>query len=162
MNTVVGWLSIMETRVVIRRSTGVMLGNCVHTMHKGWKFLPYNMGEGDMHYPSRKFWPSFESCLPRWVHYDSELITLTEWNQRKAQKPIPVAVVPDIFTARIAEVIHLRTCKCLTSCCGWKGSNWTSPIRRSYLQKASDIMSGLEALDVSQSDMETIINLVLQ
>jgi hypothetical protein len=89
------------------------------------------------------------------------MITLTEWNQRKAQRQMPVPVVPDLFTCRLAEVIHLRTCHCILTCCGWKNSNWASPIRKPYLQKAIDIMNGLEALDIAQADMETIVNLVL-
>jgi len=40
-----------------------LIGTARHSEGSGWTFQP-NLSS---HKPSRRFWPTLEACLPRWV-----------------------------------------------------------------------------------------------
>lgn len=42
---------------------GVILGRCVYGPCDGWRFIPNVFGRK----PSKKYWPTWEECLPRWT-----------------------------------------------------------------------------------------------
>jgi hypothetical protein len=46
--------------------TGTHLGVARYTQNSGWMFHPDPEIRGN-HRPSRRYWPSWEECLPRWT-----------------------------------------------------------------------------------------------
>lgn len=61
----------------------LLLGVCVHTAGKGWKFLPNNAA----HKPSRKFWNCPVNAIPAWAFNASDdLLTLKEWKKTEHER----------------------------------------------------------------------------
>jgi hypothetical protein len=46
--------------------TGTHLGVARYTQNSGWMFHPDPEIRGN-HRPSRRYWPTWEECLPRWT-----------------------------------------------------------------------------------------------
>jgi len=60
----------MMTPIIVERTLAdgstYCLGTAIYySSYGGWRFLPNVSG----HSISRKFWPTWEACLPRWVGY---------------------------------------------------------------------------------------------
>jgi hypothetical protein len=73
---------VKRTLVVVRRLADgkpSLLGRANYHDGKGWKFMPNVSGRD----PSRRFWPTWEACLPKWVGYPNhcESLTLAQWMQ---------------------------------------------------------------------------------
>jgi hypothetical protein len=84
--TLVGGPTPTETIVVVRRFADGkcgLLGFAGYVTHHGWRFIPHGSGR----FPSRRFWPTWEACLPDWVGYPGgcETMTLAQWKEEQAR-----------------------------------------------------------------------------
>lgn len=69
-----------QTMVLVTKGREYLVGRCVHTPGRGWKFL----SNVTSHKDSRKFWNDCNACIPAWaMDRADEMMTWAEWDHHR-------------------------------------------------------------------------------